>query len=1115
VKLCNAIVALVVILYSFCALSQQTLGDLPSANISSEAVKGIIVESVDKDSQAEKAGFQPGDILLSWSRDKSEGEIISPFDLTQIMIEQTYRGALKISGFRGHESRTWAVGSDTWGISAIPNLPRSIQPGYREGQELAKAGKLTEAAERWRAIADQVQAPASSWLRVWLLSYAAQSLADGRQWKQADDFYQEAIAQAEEAGPAVTAQLFEEWAKTLESQTKWADAEKYYLKALAQWQKLGTETMSLAFSLCNLGQVSWKAGDLSGAEEYYRRALTIQEKLAPNSLYVISSLNSLGAISDQKGDTANAEEYFRQGLAIARGKLFSGRDYSAAFLINLGTIAHARGDLLHAEELDRQALAINEKLAPGTHSFAIVLGNLGRIARDRGDLDKAEHYHKEALAILEKLAPNSLWVANALGNLGDIALDHGDLANAEKYQRQAMAIRERLAPGPGTAASLSHLAKIAYTRGDYTQAEAYYQQTRAIYEAMAPESSRMAYVINRLGDVAYRQGELEKAEQYYRSALAMQEKLLLESKEHAGTLAALARIMRQKQQSAAAAQYYEQALHVLESETARLGGSEEDRSRFRARYSDYYTEYAELLITEKQPELAFKVLERLRARTLLEMLTEGRIDIHQGVDAALAEKERSVRDSIRAKLNRRERLVDGQHTEEQIATLDAQTAQLLAQLDDVQAQIKKTSPDYAALTQPQPLSVKLVQSELLDADTTLLEYSLGEKRSYVFAVTAESLAVYPLPARASIERAAQQVYDLLTAESHQNASQANATQPQYSLAAARLSQMALGPLVGKLKKRLLVVSDGRLQSIPFAALPVPGSPSLPLIVHHEIVNLPSASILVVLRQEEARRKQAPRILAVLADPVFDKNDIRVKSTPASQVKGSDQDIQRGAEEDTQASIAADSLTRSITDLALTVKGTVYFPRLQHSRQEAMGILAVTLPGQGMQALDFKASRATAMSPVLSQYRIVHFATHGLLDNKHPELSGLVFSLVDETGKPQNGFLRLQDIYNLNLPAELVVLSACETGLGKNIQGEGIIGLTRGFMYAGSARVVASLWKIDDLATAELMAEFYRAMEQKGMRPAAALRAAQIHMWKQPRWTFPYYWAAFQIHGEWK
>jgi CHAT domain-containing protein len=178
-------------------------------------------------------------------------------------------------------------------------------------------------------------------------------------------------------------------------------------------------------------------------------------------------------------------------------------------------------------------------------------------------------------------------------------------------------------------------------------------------------------------------------------------------------------------------------------------------------------------------------------------------------------------------------------------------------------------------------------------------------------------------------------------------------------------------------------------------------------------------------------------------------------------------------------------------------------------------VAVTPEGKSLQALDFDANRARATGKELGQYRIVHFATHGLLDSEHPELSGLVLSMVDKQGTPQNGFLELQDIYNLSLPVDLVVLSACETGLGKEISGEGLMGLTRGFMYAGASRVVASLWKVSDAATAELMAEFYRAMEQEGMRPAAALRASQIVMWRTGRWNFPYYWAAFQIQGEWK
>jgi CHAT domain-containing protein len=169
----------------------------------------------------------------------------------------------------------------------------------------------------------------------------------------------------------------------------------------------------------------------------------------------------------------------------------------------------------------------------------------------------------------------------------------------------------------------------------------------------------------------------------------------------------------------------------------------------------------------------------------------------------------------------------------------------------------------------------------------------------------------------------------------------------------------------------------------------------------------------------------------------------------------------------------------------------------------------------MKAVDFKANRTTALSSEMSQYRIVHFATHGLLHSEHPELSGIVLSLVNEQGQPVDGFLRLNEIYNLNLSADLVVLSACETALGKEIRGEGLIGLTRGFMYAGSPRVVASLWKVDDVATAELMKLFYQKMLQEQMRPAAALRAAKVEMWKQKRWNAPFYWAAFEIQGEWR
>jgi CHAT domain-containing protein len=232
---------------------------------------------------------------------------------------------------------------------------------------------------------------------------------------------------------------------------------------------------------------------------------------------------------------------------------------------------------------------------------------------------------------------------------------------------------------------------------------------------------------------------------------------------------------------------------------------------------------------------------------------------------------------------------------------------------------------------------------------------------------------------------------------------------------------------------------------------------------------------------------------VLADPVFSANDPRLKTHSAHADDTAVADAQRSA---------AESGVGSLT-------------RLHFSRQEAEDIARLAGEKRNFQALDFAASRTVATNDKLGDYRIVHFATHGLINNHHPDLSGIVLSLVDEQGRPQNGFLRLYDIYNLKLNADLVVLSACQTALGKDIKGEGLVGLTRGFMYAGAPRVVASYWRIDDRATADIMKRFYSAMLKDGLRPAAALRAAQISMLQDKRWQSPHYWAAFTIQGEWK
>jgi len=248
-------------------------------------------------------------------------------------------------------------------------------------------------------------------------------------------------------------------------------------------------------------------------------------------------------------------------------------------------------------------------------------------------------------------------------------------------------------------------------------------------------------------------------------------------------------------------------------------------------------------------------------------------------------------------------------------------------------------------------------------------------------------------------------------------------------------------------------------------------------------------------------------VAVIADPVFDAEDARVKKASRGSA-ATRLLVSRTAIEDRGLDLFPRDWTAGT--------GLLQIPRLLFSRREADGILSGVPPSERMSAVDFAANRETATGAQLAQYRLVHFATHGLLNDDHPELSGVVLSLVDEKGAALDGFMRLHDIYNLNLPADLVVLSACQTGLGREVAGEGIVGLTRGFMYAGAARVVVSLWKVDDEASAELMRHFYRRMlGPEHLHPAAALRAAQEAIRRQDRWRHPYYWAGFILEGEWR
>jgi CHAT domain-containing protein len=425
----------------------------------------------------------------------------------------------------------------------------------------------------------------------------------------------------------------------------------------------------------------------------------------------------------------------------------------------------------------------------------------------------------------------------------------------------------------------------------------------------------------------------------------------------------------------------------------------------------------------------------------------------------------------------------------------------------------------------------------IDGGTLLLEYMLGEQSSVLWAVTSDSVKQYELPDRAVIEKAAHRVTELLTArlprdnETNLDAfKRAARSRSQFTAAAVELSQMILGPVADDLgRKRLLIVADGALHFIPFAALPKPRTddqmksrmvgqrraanrrdrPSAisdrqslnPLILDHEIVNLPSASVLGMLQRRRQTRPVAQKTLALLADPVFERDDPRFNPELTAETAAQ------------QSNIA--TLRSAVT--VSTISGMQGgLTRLRFARQEADHILAALSPAEretSLAAFDFAACQELALSAELGRYRYLHFATHGFLDNERPELSGVALSLLDRDGRDKDGFLRLVEIYNLRLSAELVTLSACETGLGKQVSGEGIVGLTHGFLHAGASRVLVSLWKVDDRASARLMGRIYEGIFREKLSPAAALRKAQLSLRQDPATSDPFFWAAFVLHGE--
>lgn len=932
-----------------------------------------------------------------------------------------------------------------------------------------------------------------------------------------------------------------------------------YTEALALAQKSGDRLLESELQSA-LGISQAFAGDAESAwrnaEMRCHRALTLALANGGDAEHA-NALNCLGEISYARGETAEAldlygkaESIFRHGdnrqdlaqtllfLGYAHSDLSSfqlaGANYDEALTI-WRTIGDKRGTaltLVAIARMQRRQSQYQPALVQfnAARDFLEQMGDIVSLASsydgiasvymDLGQYQNARRFWGLALELFEE-ADLYDTVPYVLEELGLVELALGQPDRALTHLHRAHLFSKQSGNGLRQAYALRHLGYAHYSLGRPMEALAYLSQLLEL-ETVTQFPRLEAAALNDIGSVYVSLGKHQKAISYLERALRLRRDASDRTGE-ARDLFGMATAYDGLGDLKTSRQYLEDALQVAESLRAEVV-RQDMRASYVASVHEYYRLHVDLLMRTHQElpqagfaELAFQASERARARSLLESLATAGVNLREGVDDRLLAEEEQLRRTLNDQYQRQVELSEDDGPA--ITQLADEIRDLETTYQEVKARIHVSSPRYAALTEPQPLTLRETQKQVLDDDTVLLEYALGEERSYLWVVSSDEFAVYALPPRAEIDNLARQTYSLLT-----QPSLGRTDDQHYWDTAARLSAFILGPAVDQIHgKRLVVVADGALQYVPFGALPTPGNENarpVPMIVEHEIVSLPSASTLAVLRDETRNRPKPARTLAVLADPVFAADDPRlVGRKHTAEPEGTSDDR---ANETSSRGLDSGMLTRDSVDVErqLTAYATARgdelpLGRLPHTANEADQITDAVPGGDFLKKVGFRANRASAISPELSKYRILHFATHAVFNESEPGLSGLILSRFDDEGRPQDGFVRLNDIYDLRLPAELVVLSACDTALGEEIEGEGLVGIVRGFMYAGSKRVVASLWQVADVATAELMTRFYVEMLAEGLTPADALRRAQLHMMDQRRWRHPYYWAAFTLQGEWR
>ena len=893
-------------------------------------------------------------------------------------------------------------------------------------------------------------------------------------------------------------------------------------------------------TLSLLSKLSLNSGKTDESKKYLTKALMLSEKTIDPTAKAMA-LYAAGEFHYYQSDAEKPVAFYEESLKYWQKT----QNYSEQFqtLIGLSYAYAGSGDALSGlkKVIEAESLAKANGDARGEALAKVKIGNMNLILDEKQTAlniyQKAEAEFPDDFDFIEK--------ARLLNAIGSIYEDYGQWKLSLNYRARAFELYGKEKYLYGQLATLPSLGKLSFLNNDQLAALNYFNDGSILAErldddfyraviwkemadmyrdtasnAQATEyylkalrlggklNKRLTAIIQEnLGEVYEKQNNPTAAKKYYLSALEISRNIKNKFGE-AKTLYNLAVLDESENRAENALEKIKESLAITESLYIDVASNNLRRTYLSNAYQRYEF-YIHLLmkLDQKFPgqnyaELALQISEKARARTFLETLRLAETDPVKNISPELVGIEKAIRVKLSLKSDALTELLANNSKETEAEELSNEVAQLTDEYEKIKGEIKLANPEYASLKESVNFDINAFQRQFLDDQTVLLEFSLGEKQSYLWLVDKTEIKTVILPPQRLIEPKIRKLLELLTEREMRDGEELEvylarlkSAELEYNQKAKALSRELLGQVADKLgNKRLLVVADGILNYFPLSALPAPDSDEL-LISKHEIVYQPSASAISLL-QSKPNKISASKDVLVFADAIFSQNDARVKA----EKSGSEMVINTLTE-----------VFRSSRQFE-SVKGLA---RLEASQKEAAAISDTFGSSRSLVISGADVRRERVLETDLADYRIVHFATHGLLNEDRPEFSSMVFSLYDEQGEPLKGFLRLQDIYNLNLNADLVVLSACDSAIGKEIKGEGVISLTRGFMQAGSKSVLSSLWKVEDNATAEMMRIFYEKLSNEKLTPPEALRRAQIEMAQNSRYASPFYWAAFTVQGEYR